>query len=393
MKFNSLKPKHWCYLAAFTLQAIIGLALRAAKSSMGKRREGLILLYGHKLNGNLLAIYRQVTENRPDLDCILLSMDADYCRELKQQGIRCQWSGAPRSAHLLATASVLISDHGLHALQPFLLAYQRLGLKFVDVWHGIPFKGFDAGDFRVQHKYDEVWVASGSQKVLWTQRFDFPENIVKATGYARTDQLVNSRNSRAQALDQLGLTTQEGRTTILFAPTWAQDQKGRSIYPFNHDAETFLDALSAFCVRHDAVVLMRNHINSAQAPLPCRANIIPVPSSTFTDSELILSASDMLICDWSSIAFDFLLTDRPTIFLDVPPPFRKGFSLGPEFRFGAVCKTLPDLLLTLETCISNPAAYWQAYLDSHRKTKKIIYEGFADGLSSARCMQRLLTLI
>jgi len=42
-----------------------------------------------------------------------------------------------------------------------------------------------------------------------------------------------------------------------------------------------------------------------------------------------LLASDVLICDRSSIPFDHLLLDRPTLFRDLPAPSRNGFSLRP----------------------------------------------------------------
>ena len=63
-------------------------------------------------------------------------------------------------------------------------------LAFFDVWHGIPFKGFDAEDFRVQRHYDETWVASPLLRDLYVDRFSFEPERVVPTGYARTDRLV-----------------------------------------------------------------------------------------------------------------------------------------------------------------------------------------------------------
>src|SRR5690606_40302310 len=69
-------------------------------------------------------------------------------------------------------------------------------LRFFDVWHGIPFKGFDADDFRVQHRYDECWVASPLLRDLYIQRFGFEPQRVVATGYARTDRSEERRGGK-----------------------------------------------------------------------------------------------------------------------------------------------------------------------------------------------------
>ena len=68
--------------------------------------------------------------------------------------------------------------------------------------------------------------------------------------------------------------------------------------------------------------------------------IIPILSNVVFNAEgdkLKLVASDIErritttipaeIEEAGSIAFDYLLLDRPTLFLDIPAPFKKGFSL------------------------------------------------------------------
>jgi CDP-glycerol glycerophosphotransferase len=176
---------------------------------------------------------------------------------------------------------------------------------------------------------------------------------------------------------------------VLFAPTWAQDDRGRSIYPFGCDEGAFMGALSAFAAAHDATVLLRSHMNSGDVSGGGYPGVVALPGTRFPDTEAILLASDILVCDWSSIAFDFLLLQRPTLFLDVPPPFRKGFSLGPEYRFGAIVGDLPGLLRQLETCVQEPEAYWRVHAGAHQQIRHEVYGDKADGHSAARCVARL----
>ncbi|ERI52240.1 hypothetical protein N878_05310 [Pseudomonas sp. EGD-AK9] len=375
MKIDKQRPAHWCQLIAFALQALLGLLLRALL------RKSAIVLYGHKLNGNLLAIYKRCPA------AVFLSMDRAYCRELKAQGIRCQWACAFAAASLLARAHAIISDHGLHSLEVLLPAYRRSGLKCFDVWHGIPFKGFDADDFHLQHRYDEIWVASPLHRNLYVERYGFDPDQVVLTGYARTDALIRPCQNNAELREGFGLP-QHG-TLILFAPTWAQDTRGRSLFPFGHDEAEFLEALSDFAQRHQATVLLRTHLNSGSQALGSYPNVLCLPSSLWPDTESILLVSDVLICDWSSIAFDYLLLDRPTLFLDVPPPFRKGFSLGPEYRFGPVINSLPELLEQLAKALETGQDYWREHGARHRSMRQAIYGTWADGNATQRCLARL----
>lgn len=385
MKISKSRPLHWLYLAAFSLQALLGLCGRLFARRKGRRP---VILYGHKLNGNLLGLYTHLEFAAGECFApVFLTMDRAYHRELAAAGIDSCWACSPRCAALLARAAALVSDHGLHSLQPLHLHYRRAGLRLFDVWHGIPFKGFDADDFRVQHHYDEVWVASELNRKLYVERFGFKPECVAVTGYARTDKLLPPELKTREARDVLGLAP-TGKL-ILFAPTWAQDTQGRSIFPFGHSAAEFLNALSLLGRRHQATFALRTHLNSDDAGGADYPNIIRLPSSSHPDTEGILLASDLMICDWSSIAFDYLLLDRPTFFLDVPPPFRKGFSLGPEYRFGEVVQDLPALLESLESCLLQPEQYWQAHRERHQRIKQEVYGEAADGKAAERCVKRL----
>lgn len=384
MKIDRRNPVHWCLLGAFFMQALCALLLRC----LLRRASGVVVLYGHKLNGNLLALYKRIDAQRNDgLRVVFLTMDRAYQRELLEAGFHSVWVANPACVRLLSQAVAVISDHGLHSMQPLVGAFQRTGLRFFDVWHGIPFKGFDAHDFRLQHRYDETWVASELCRELYVKRFGFSPDRVVATGYARTDQLLEPSADSADIRRSLGLPT--AGPLLLFAPTWKQDAAGRSLYPFGCKEHEFLEALSALAARHGGSLVLRSHLNSGDVGEQGLSNVYALPASRFPDTELILQACDILICDWSSIAFDFLLLDRPTFFLDVEPPFRKGFSLGPEYRFGPVTASLPVLLDTLDAALLDPLAYWRAHAEQHRKIRSQVYGGLGDGGSAERCVQRL----
>ncbi len=388
MKIDKRKASHWFYLLLFGFNVLVAKALRRW---MRRPSKPLVLLYGHKLNGNLLAIYRAHRAMAgSEIQLVFLTMDPVYHHSLIRQGHESCCVLHPSSIRLMANASAIVSDHGLHVME-FLLGSR--GLRFFDVWHGIPFKGFCAEDFRIQRQYDETWVASELHRRLYISRFGFADDRVIVTGYARTDQLVSHSHSQAADSQRESLGIPNGRKTILFAPTWAQDDKGRNIFPFGASEGDFLGAMSVFADAHNAVILLRSHLNTGEAATATYPHVIALPGSLYPDAEAILLVSDMLICDWSSIAFDYLLLDRPTLFLDVPAPFRRGFSLGPEYRYGALVRDMNDLMEQLREALLNPADYWKVHGPRHRAIKQEIYENQADGRAAQRCVMRLITAI
>lgn len=386
MKVDKTNPRHWAYLVVFGINVLGAILLRRIRRR--SRQRPLAVLYGHKLNGNLLAIYRWL-RHRPEsgIDVVFLSLDPEYSRALVRAGEASIAATGLRCMTALADAAVVISDHGLHAMQPLL---RFSDIRFVDVWHGIPFKGFDADDFRVQHGYHEIWVASALQRTLYLTKFGFAPERVHVTGYARTDRLVIRQEDPLALRRAFGLP--ETGKIVLFAPTWAQDARGRSLYPFGCDQDRFLLALSAVASRYAATLVVRTHLNSGSGPAIDYPHVRTASARDYPDTEGLLLVSDALICDWSSIAFDFLLLGRPALFLEVPAPFSKGFSLTPEFRYGAVVDSLEALCSSLAQALGEPQAYWAAHGDRHRQIAGEVYGGAADGKAAGRCAERLRAL-
>lgn len=381
MKINKRNPWHWLWLGLLTLNTMLALVMRRFISG-----DNRVVLYGHKLNGNLAAIYRESLDYN-ELRLTYLTMDYSYYRQLKGEGVSVAWAGGLHALTLLVRAKALISDHGLHSL---VLLLDFSSLKCIDVWHGIPFKGFDEEDFKVLHRYDEIWVASKFMADIYEEKFGFQRERLKALGYARTDVLVNQREvGRADLLREYDIPV-SNKKVILYAPTWKQDHAGRSLYPFGMVESDFLNALSQMAVEHSCLFLIRMHLNSPLEHNCKNENVHAVPADKYPDTERLLILSDVLVYDWSSIVFDFLLLGRPAIYLDVPPPFKKGLSLGDNYRYGEGVADLVGLRSAVAKALK-VAKLEAPYVDEHRDhVKALVYERYADGSSSARACQEII---
>ena len=384
MKVDKRNPRHWLWLGLMTLNALLALVLRRFIGSGNQ-----VLLYGHKLNGNLMAIYRESLSYK-DLSLTYLTMDYPYYRQLKETGVSVAWAGNPKSLLLLVRAKALISDHGLHSLV-LLLDYSSL--KFIDVWHGIPFKGFDKDDFKVQQRYDEILVASNFMADLYEEKFGFKREKLRAIGYARTDALVKPpKVSRAELMQEYDIPVTE-KKVILYAPTWKQGDSGRSLFPFGMAEAEFLRELSRVAESSGCLFIVRMHLNASSGRSEQFENVYAAPADRYPDTERLLLMSDILIYDWSSIAFDFLLMDRPAIYLDVPPPFKKGFSLDGRYRYGEAVTDLAEFRLAIANAVENREAGPLGSNEHRKEIKTRIYEHYADGLSSARVCQEISRIV
>ena len=388
MKIDKKNPLHWLHLILFGVTVSCSLLLRCFSRKRMERNK-IVILYGHKLNSNLKGIYDYSSSLKDNpINIYFLTMDPDYFISLKNNRINVLLTSKLSTAKVLAQTDCIISDHGLHLL---VLLLKLTQIKFIDVWHGIPFKGFDKNDFSVQRQYDEVWVASRLLKQLYTEKFGFNSTIIHETGYARTDILINKNIDTTSIKKNIGIESE--KKVILFAPTWQQDENNRNIFPFNTSEESFLTKIDNLGEKISATCVFRTHLNTVGSINKRYKNIKYAPHSTFPDTEEILLIADLMVCDWSSIAFDFLLLNRPTIFLDVPPPFKKGFSLNENYRFGKIVKDLESMLMALEKYLITPEIYWEQHGEKSLKIKKELYDDNADGYASKRCFERLMNSI
>jgi CDP-glycerol glycerophosphotransferase (TagB/SpsB family) len=387
MKIDKRNPMHWLYLILSAICVVAALFLRPF---VGRGKRPLVLLYGHKLNGNLKSLYDEIDAHAEvPFDFAFMTLEPAYYRNLLQLDKSVILGFSPAAIVALARCRCVVSDHGLHTMSWL----PRLrSIAFIDVWHGIPFKGWDADDFLVQHHYDAIWVSSVLIAKFYTERFGFRPEQIAVTGYGRTDRLVNQAVDCTQTRADLQLPSAPTRL-ILFAPTWQHGDDSRDIFPFGVRADAFYQSLREVCERHDAACLFRTHLNVRTAPPKADGPFYFVPQDRFPDTEAILAVSDILVCDWSSIAFDFLVLNRPTVFLDVPAPFEKGFSLGPEYRFGAVVPSLETLCSRLADYLAQPENYTEEFGQQAERIKRAVYDDYADGQAARRYRERLTAIL
>ena len=276
----------------------------------------IVVLYGHQFAGNLKALYIEwQRHHRGEIDLYFLTLDPEQFDYLRGLGVHALASYRLRDMSTLARTSIIVTDHGLHTMFPLI---RFTDIRFVDVWHGIPFKGFIPEDFKLQHRYDEIWVPSERVRTLYSERFGFDPERVHSLGYARTDKLFRREVSEPGFREQFEIKLEQ--KIVMYAPTWLQKANEPPPAPFGFESSDFIERLGKICSDNGALLINRCHLNT-RIESEKRSDVLYVPQRVYPDTEEILLAADILICDWSSVSFDFATLDRPTLFLDIPPPF------------------------------------------------------------------------
>jgi CDP-glycerol glycerophosphotransferase (TagB/SpsB family) len=297
------------------------------------------------------------------------------------------------------------------------------GALSVNLWHGIPLKKLERDvTIRVSHIYDAFrgklwailatklispWVLNGydliavtsqHQRSMYARAFGVDLEKVKVLGQPRNDVLLKPRSHSLRHKDAFQIMLEEakgeGRRVLLYMPTYRQYsaswEKEPQSLPWGLESHL---RLSDDLLRMDAKLFIKPHPwDTAQWSTLGPTGTIQVISGS-VDVYDSLKYVDLLITDYSSIYFDFLLLDRPIIFYcyDLEEYLSRERGMYYEYSQvtpGAKARTLDQLLDAIARELHERA---DRYRDERRAVTSRFHE-FADGESSLRTIQEIRRL-
>ncbi len=142
---------------------------------------------------------------------------------------------------------------------------------------------------------------------VYTNSYWYDGKVLE-TGYPRYDALFNAsikEEIKNKVCSSLGID--DDRKIVLYAPTFRNDY---SRDPFDLDVEGVIGSCErAFGGRFVCVVRLHPNLKGKVSLLNDRENTID--ATNYSDSQELLVAADVMISDYSSIAFDFCLMGKP----------------------------------------------------------------------------------
>lgn len=251
-------------------------------------------------------------------------------------GLRTRRKGGLRGWWATARAGVVVVTHGLGDVNRYAIS----GAFVVQLWHGIPLKriGLDSPATtqvpdvpgapvlrrlvgilyrRAAQRIRVLPAASHRSRGRLESAFALGEGRVVVTGEPRVDVLSagDPRERRDAASALLGRMLGElpaGSRTILYAPTW----RDGAIDPAVPDAAQWVRIIRLL-EEQDAVLLVRSHPlgeGGYAPPLPSR-RVRMLGAGLVPDVTPVLPAIDVLVTDYSSLAYDVGLLAMPVLYL------------------------------------------------------------------------------
>lgn len=228
--------------------------------------------------------------------------------------------------HLSTSKYILLEDLS----ESITLMKVRKNQEIIQLWHGPgAFKRF--GWSRLKNgenigkihkgykKYTKATVSSEDIKWCYAEAFGISENKIKATGFARTDLFFDE-----QYIDEVKhkfyaeYPHLSHKKIVLFAPTYRGVKVNDASYDFSKldlDKlyENFHDEYIFIVKWHPALF---NNIDRGivQGPDYTKYNDFFLDFSHYRDINDLLIVADLLITDYSSLIFDYVLLNKPIVY-------------------------------------------------------------------------------
>ena len=284
-------------------------------------------------NDNAKYLFIHVTEQMPDIDCAWLSVNRTTVRTIKEKGLK--------AYHVLSPAGIWFA---LRAKCWFFNAYSSDimfclsgGAKLVNLWHGLPLKRIEF-DIESGILADRFVKKTLKERYFHLEVFKRPDYVVSSTelfsevfarsfriplerclnlGLARNEILTWPEEKRrafidryepVETLDLIGQMGNFGRVFV-YMPTWRDSQNDFVTAGF--DFKSMEEVLS----ENNALLLIKPHANTFIDPVILNglAHIKLLPSTL--DVYPVLPYTDVLITDYSSVMYDYILMEKKDVIL------------------------------------------------------------------------------
>lgn len=292
-------------------------------------------------------------------------------------------------------SKLTITTHGFYRL--------RNDNIMLNLWHGMPIKSMSLMN---KSKKDKIGVIKDDYFLSTSEFFNTVMNAcigIRAeqyyiAGYPRNDYLFNENGVRN--LETL-LNMKIDKKIILYMPTYRDlnsigSIKNKRIDNFFGFEEFNFIEFDSFLKENNLLFILKLHPNEERLFIDKYSkynskNIILIKSKDLEMHQMdlykIINAADVLITDYSSIYFDYLLLDRPVIF--TPVDFeeykeKRGFLLEPYdfWAPGPKCLEQKQLQKEVLNCLNN-----LQYYRKERQTIKNIVHKYQDNKSTERVME------
>ncbi len=324
MKFNNKNLIHYLIFGFALLNFLIVFGLRLIFNNSLKKN---VILTGHKLIGNLEVLFK--SQKKYSTSIYYITLNPIYYVQQKQicksSGLESKILCALLPWHLwkYLSSQIIIASHGVF--------FHSLIVKFfkiTTIYCGHALKTvYPVGGNRENktikdlHSYKEVWMYSEFEKEMYTDKYGYEKKNLVVTGYARLAYLHNNKKQQEKLKEKVNLD----KKIILYAPTASRNNLKYLNSKFSPFKLSSLVNFEKFLKTIDTVMIIKPHLNDRFSPkvkdfLTKSKYLIQADNIKLDYDYDYLILSDILVTDYSTIYTDYLVLDKPIIFLAPPDP-------------------------------------------------------------------------
>ena len=219
-------------------------------------------------------------------------------------------------------ASYIFTTHSLS----FYRGLKRNGQHIINLWHGCSYKDRVNKEQKGYDDFIDKYLVAGPLFVE-TKSYFFccPKDHILSLGYPRYDWLLIQTESAKKMYDEL---RGECDKLIIWMPTFRNAKNGSyhkltehlSQFPLIHH-ESDWKSIDCICKEHNVRLIVKLHVNQKDykvnwSELEC---IDKIDESVFdrygTKMYSFLAVTDGLVSDYSSVAVDYMIVDKPIAFV------------------------------------------------------------------------------
>ena len=273
---------------------------------------------GETYNDNSKYLYEYVYKKTDSpIRAIWLTKKKSIIEQLKKEGKECYYFySLPGMCYSIIAGVAVVSRTWFDLPFTTLLFPQRT--LYVQLWHGTPLKKLDKllrGSlfsqilkiiFRVYSGRDYDLVISATEKnvFIYQDIFSISKKNIKILGQPRNDALFSQKK-------EIMVPARKKKKIILYMPTWRS-------YPYNYFDKKFgfdLKKLESFLYKENCLLVVKLHFHDQEKYKKQFSSKYIIFINDIDDIYPYLSSVDILLTDYSSIFYDFLLVKKPIIFL------------------------------------------------------------------------------
>ena len=343
----------------------------------------------HELRENSKYLFLDLSNrHRATVRPVWLSMSKQLARKLRDSGYEAHYVLSLAGIRVALKAGCDFSHSGFveGGVRRTLVGCGRAVR--IDLWHGIPFKRIRESDYA-----DYTIATSESTRDLFAMSLGVPPPKVLVCGYPRSDILLREIKGCEIELEPLirrMRTLTKSSRILLYAPTFRNSIRRSTLETMLDHAAFDAKRLDGLLKSHDAYLFLKLHHftlskdkkKSKEEPLDTITERIHFVKDT-VDVYPILRMVDVLVTDYSSLYFDFLLLDKPIVFYI--PDYREyqkttGFSFDYDSMTpGPKARSFEELLAALDAVLKGD----DSFKADRKRVRERVFD-YLDGNSSDR---------